>query len=103
MAGFFKKKARTADPDDPSSWGAGPEFQQSIDSAYRSGRPDPADEENARAILEISEKAGGRRAAKEAPGAAPESLSERMARLERLKAEGIITEQEFEQIKQDLQ
>lgn len=64
-----------------------------MDDAYRSKRPDAEEEAQAEVIQDIFDKA------KNNTEASPE---DKLARLDRLKSQRIITDAEYEQLKQEM-
>jgi hypothetical protein len=89
----FLKKLLGVSTNTAYSGAPGSEYQENMDDAYRSRGPDPEDEARAEVIQEIFDNA------KNNTEASPE---DKLARLDRLKSQGIITDAEYEQLKQEL-
>ena len=94
---FLKKLRKLPDEndgDDNSDDAALMEYQENMDSAYRKGaRNDDDEEASMKAIQQVHEAA---------VNPAPESAQERMDKLDRMKANGLLTEAEYEQLKHDV-
>lgn len=69
------------------------EYQENMDSAYRKGARDDDDEASMKAIQQVHEAA---------INPAPESAQEQMGKLDRMKADGLLTDAEYEQLKHDV-
>jgi hypothetical protein len=87
----FLKKLRKVQEDDDD--GAIMEYQENMDSAYRKGARDEEEEASMKAIQQVHEAA---------VNPAPASAQERMDKLDRMKADGLLTDAEYEQLKHDV-
>ena len=87
---FLKKLRKVQDDDDD---GAIMEYQENMDSAYRKGARDEEEEASMKAIQQVHEAA---------VNPAPASAQERMDKLDRMKADGLLTDAEYEQLKHDV-
>ena len=86
---FLKKLRRVQEDDDDAIV----EYQENMDSAYRKGARDEEEEASMKAIQQVHEVA---------TNPAPASAQERLDRLDHMKAEGLLTDAEYEQLKRDV-
>ncbi|MEO9293982.1 MAG: SHOCT domain-containing protein [Nitrososphaera sp.] len=84
------RKASEADDDNNDSV---MEYQENMDGAYRKAARDEEEEASRRVIQQVHETA---------VNPSPESAQDRLARLDRMKAEGLLTDIEYEQLKRDV-
>lgn len=87
----FLKKLRKPPEDDDEMQIA--EYQENMDSAYRKGARDEEEEASMKTIQQVYESAAN---------PAPASAQDRLDRLERMKADGLLTDAEYEQLKRDV-
>ena len=86
---FLKKLRKVQEDDDEAIM----EYQENMDSAYRKGARDEEEEASMKAIQQVHDAA---------VNPAPASAQERMDKLDRMKAEGLLTDAEYEQLKRDV-
>lgn len=87
----FLKKLRKPQDDDSEIQIA--EYQENMDSAYRKAARDEDEEASMRAILQVNEST---------TNPVPASTQDRVNRLDHMKAEGLLTDAEYEQLMRDI-
>ena len=86
---FLKKLRRVQEDNDDVIV----EYQENIDSAYRKGARDEEEEASMKVIQQVHEVA---------INPSPASAQEKLDKLDRMKAEGLLTDAEYEQLKRDI-
>lgn len=86
---FLKKLRRVQEDDDDAIM----EYQENMDSAYRKGARDEEEEASMKVIQQVHEVA---------TNPSPASAQEKLDKLDRMKAEGLLTDAEYEQLKRDI-
>ena len=69
------------------------EYQENMDSAYRKGARDEEEEASMKVIQQVHEVA---------TNSSPASAEEKLDKLDRMKAEGLLTDAEYEQLRRDI-